>query len=239
MEHKTSIGLFRKYFERQLEQARKTLEKSEKYNQPFITISRLTGAGGVNFPENLINHLNNKERSNDNNWMYFDKNILEIVLEEHNLPKEISRFMPEAKISGFQDVLEQSFGLHPSEFKLLTKISETIIHLSHLGNVVLVGRGSNIITSKNKNGIHLRLIDSLEKRIENIQKYFKISRIEAINLIQKEDDGRANYVKKYFSKDINNQSLYTLVINFDLMKSEDAIELICDETIKIRKRING
>jgi len=239
MEHKTSIDLFKKYFERQLEQARRTLEKSERYNQPFITISRQTGAGGVNFPEKLINHLNKKECGNESNWMYFDKNILELVLEEHNLPKEISKFMPEAKISGFQDVLEQSFGLHPSEHKLLNKINDTIIHLSHLGNVVLVGRGSNIITSQNKNGIHLRLIDSMDRRIDCIQKYFKISRIEAINLIQKEDEGRAAYIKKYFSKDINNQSLYTLIINFALMKADDAIELISDETIKIRKRINA
>ena len=238
MEYKTSIEIFRKYFERQLEQARKTMEKSERYNHPFITISRLTGAGGVNFPEILVHHLNENDKKTETGWMFFDKDILELVLEEHNLPKEISKYMPEGKISEFQDVIEQLFGLHPSGHKLVTKISDTILHLSHLGNVVLVGRGSNIITSYNKNGIHLRLVDSLENRIGKVQKFFKLSRVEALRVIQNEDKERTYYIKKYFGKDINSSNLYTLIINFELIKVDDVIELICDEIVKIRKRIN-
>ena len=236
MGHKTSIEIFRKYFEHQLDQARKIKEKSEQYNQPFITISRLTGAGGVNFPERLVHYLNEKDKKDEIGWMFFDKDILEIVLDEHNLPKEISKYMPEGKINEIQDVIEQLFGLHPSEHRLITKISETILHLSHLGNVVLVGRGSNIITSYNNNGIHLRLIDSLDNRIVNIQKFFKMSKVEALNLIQKEDKERAAYIKKYFNKDINGSNLYSLTINFDFLEITDAIELICEEIIKIRKR---
>jgi cytidylate kinase len=238
MEHNTSLDIFRKYFERQLEQARKTLEKSDHHHYPFITISRLTGAGGVSFPEKLVHHLNEKDSKTEHGWMFFDKNILEMVLEEHNLPKEISRFMPEGKISELQDVIEQLFGLHPSEHKLIKKVSDTILHLSHLGNVVLVGRGSNIITGYNKSGMHLRLVESMETRVEHIQDYFKMSKIEAIKLIQNEDKDRATYIKKYFSKDINNPNLYSLVINFDFIKVDEALDMICDEIIKIRRRHN-
>jgi CMP/dCMP kinase len=238
MGYKTSTDIFRKYFELQIIRARKALEKFERFNQPFVTISRLTGAGGVQFPEKLVHSLNEKDKKADSSWMYFDKEILEVVLEEHNLPKEISKYMPEGKISEIQDVIEQLFGLHPSEHKLIKIISDTILHLSHLGNVVLVGRGSNIITRYNKNGIHLRLVSSLENRVEHFQKHFKKSKSEALKLIKKEDKERATYIKKYFNKDIDNPYLYTLVINFDLIKVDDAIELICDEVIRIRKRIH-
>lgn len=239
MEYKTSLDIFRKYFEHNLQNARQTMQKSEHHNQPFITISRLTGAGGINFPERLVKHLNETDRKTENSWMFFDKNILEIVLQEHNLPNEISKYMPEKKISEFQDVIEQLFGLHPNEHQLIKKISDTILHLSHLGNVVLVGRGSNIITSECKNGLHLRLIDRLEKRVTNIQDFFNLSKAEALKLVQTQDKQREDYVKKYFNKDINNPCLYSLVINFSRIKADDVIESISEQMMKIRKRIHS
>jgi cytidylate kinase len=237
MSYKTTIDLFRKYFDRQINFTKKAFDKSEYSNHPFVTISRLTGAGDVQFPERLVNVLNSKDTKSEGNWILFDKDILEVVLEEHDLPKEISRFMPEKKVSEIQDVLEQLFGLHPSEHKLIKKISDTILHLSHLGNVVLVGRGSNIITRNVKNGFHIKLVSSLDSRIEIIRKYFKMSRNASIKLVQKQDEDRSSYIKKYFSRNINDPYLYSLVINFDLMKVEDALDMITDEVIKIRKRL--
>lgn len=239
MEYKSSIDIFRRYFEHQLEKARMAMEKSEHHNHPFVTISRQTGAGGVNFPEHLVHHINQENHMTGSQWMYFDKDILEIVLEEHNLPKEIKKFMPEKKVSEFQDVIEQLFKLHPNEHKLITKVSDTILHLSHLGNVVLVGRGSNIITSHSRNGLHLRLIDKLENRIEHIMNFFKLNRVQALKLIQAEDKNRETYIKKYFNKDINDSSLYSLVINFGAFRIEDVIDLVIHEILKLKKRLGS
>lgn len=239
MEYNTSIDIFKRYFERQLEKARIALEKSEHANHPFVTLSRTTGAGGVEFPERLAHKLNASESDSNSSWMVFDKDILEIVLERHNLPKEISKFMPEKKVSEFQDVIEQLFGLHPNEHKLIKNVSDTILHLSHLGNVVFVGRGSNIITSGISNGLHIRIIENMENRIEHIQKFFDINRVEAVKLIKKEDSNRETYVKKYFNKDINNPNLYSLVINLSAFKVEDATDLIVSEVQKLKKRITA
>jgi len=236
MGYKTTIDLFRKYFDRQIDFAKKAISKSGYSNHPFVTISRLTGAGEIQFPEKLVKTLNAKDTGSEGNWILFDKDILEVVLEEHDLPKEISRFMPEKKVSEIQDVLEQLFGLHPSEHKLIQKISDTILHLSHLGNVVLVGRGSNIITRNVNKGLHIKLVSSMDSRIEIVRKYFKMSKNSAIKLIHKEDKDRAAYIKKYFTKDIDDPFLYSLVINFDLINVEDALDMISNEIIKIRKR---
>lgn len=238
MEYKASIDIFRRYFEHQLEKARKSLKKSEQPDHPFVTLSRLTGTGGVDFPERLVQKLNEQENKVENNWVVFDKDVLELVLVEHNLPKEITKFMPEKKISEFQDVIEQLFGLHPNEHKLITKVSDTILHLSHFGHVVFVGRGSNIITSKSNNGLHIRLIESLDSRIERIMDFFKLKRGEALKLIQKEDKNRETYIKKYFNKDINNPGLYSLVINFKDFKPEDVLDMIVQEVHKLKERLN-
>ena len=236
MEYKSSIDIFKKYFEHKFTKSLKTLDKSAFPGNPFVSISRTTGAGGVNFPEKLIHHLNEQESKSENEWMIFDKDVLEMVLEEHNLPKEIKKFMPEKKVSEFQDVIEQLFGLHPNEHKLIKKVSDTILHLSHIGNVVFVGRGSNIITAECRNGLHLRLIDSLENRIINVQNYFKLNRVQALKLIQTEDKNRKNYIKKYFNKDIDNPLLYSLVINFESFETEDVILMIINEVQKLKKR---
>jgi len=49
---------------------------------------------------------------------------------------------------------------------------------------------------------------------------------------------KAKICKKYFNKNIDSPYLYTLMINFDLMEVDDALDLISDEVIKIRKRIS-
>ncbi len=239
MEYKSSIDIFKRYFEQKFAKSLKTLDKSDLPGNPFVTVSRTTGAGGVNFPEKLVHHLNEQESIPENKWMIFDKDVLEMVLEEHNLPKEIKKFMPEKKVSEFQDVIEQLFGLHPNEHKLIKKVSDTILHLSHIGNVVFVGRGSNIITSKCKFGLHLRILDSLENRIEYIQNFFKLNRVQALKLIQTEDKNRKNYVKKYFNKDINNPLLYSLVINFEAFKTEDVIQMIVTEVQNLKRLISS
>ena len=57
-------------------------------------------------------------------------------------------------------------GLHPSSWTLVQQTNATILQLAQMGNVILVGRGATVITSKLNNVFHVRLVGSLEKRIE-------------------------------------------------------------------------
>ena len=50
-------------------------------------------------------------------------------------------------ISGDVDVL---LGIHPSQWTLLRKMTESILQLARMGKVIIVGRGANIITAKQK-----------------------------------------------------------------------------------------
>lgn len=233
MDKKTSLEIFKEYFDRQIIKA-KVLIKDEGQNiSPFITISRETGAGGIEYPEKLLHYLNSNIEYKFNKWSLFDKNILEMVISEHDLPKELEKYMPEKKLSDFQNVIEQFFGLHPSGHNLAGKISHTILHIADMGNVILVGRGSNIITSKLKNGIHIRLIESLENRVFKVQEHYKIDKISASKLIEKEDNNRKEYIKKYFNKDIANPHLYSLIINFDKVGVNESLNLIKDSLYKM------
>lgn len=204
-------------------------------SQPFITISRETGAGGITIGEKLVSYLNKYDTQRKCDWVLFDKNLLEKVSEDHKLSSEIINLIPEKKIPEVQGVIEQFFGLHPSMSKINKKVSETIIRLATMGCVIIVGRGANIITRKMKNGLHIRLISSLENKIENIRNIFNLDRTNALKFIKQEDKDREDYIRKNFNKDIKSPELYSMIINLAFIEVDDAVKIIGDEAIRMRK----
>lgn len=239
MEKQFSVKVFEEYFERKLISHRETLKNKTSFNEPFVTVSRETGAGGIQFGDLLVDYLNKFDTKRKNDWRIFEKNLLEQITKEHDLPSEMAKYMPEKKISQMQDMLEQLFSLHPSEQSLIRKGSITIFHLALLGDVVLIGRGSNIITRKLGGGLHLRLIDSIEKKTKNIQDIFNISKSEAIKFIKNEDKERKLYIKKHFNSNIENPALYSLVINLNRFSTDEAVNLVGEEVKRMRSLNNN
>ncbi len=228
-----SLVMSKAYFDCQC----RCVEEGKKGDRklPFVTISRQTGAGGITIGNKLIELLNREDANRTCPWTLFDKNLVEKVVEEHHFSKEVSKYMPEDKISELRDLVEEMFGLHPSEWTLVHRTSQTILHLAEMGNVILVGRGANIITRKLEHGFHLRLVGSLEKRIAHAQDYYRVSREEAKKLVEREDKGRKDYIKKHFDKDIDDPLLYHLVINTDFVSYEQAVRMICDQVLHASK----
>jgi len=199
-----------------------------------VTISREAGAGGHTVAEKLAGYLQRRTPAGACPWTVFDRNLVEKVLEDHNLPQSLARFMPEDRITESADVMDELFGLHPPSWTLVRKTSETILHLAELGNVILIGRGANIITSKLDYVFHVRLVASLEKRLATLQEYDHLSRKAALEFIREEDRGRRRYVKKYFNKDITDPLLYHLVLNTDLVSFDEAARMIGEATLASR-----
>src|SRR4029077_12020861 len=64
-----------------------------------VTISRETGSGSHVVAEKLSEYLQAHLPGNPNPWLIFDRNLAEKVLEENDLPKYLSKYMPEDRIS--------------------------------------------------------------------------------------------------------------------------------------------
>lgn len=210
-------------------------ESREERHLPFVTISRKAGAGGITVGEKLCEYL----REHDRNaryvcpWTVFDKNLVEQVIRDHNLPEKVARFMAEDKISEVEDILEELFGVHPSQWTLVHKTSQTILNLAQMGHVILVGRGANVITRRLANGFHVRLVGSLPKRINYMMERFRLTEKQASSLIKKKDQGRKHYLKKYFDKDIDDPLLYDLVVNTDHVSYDEAARIIGDAVLNL------
>jgi len=227
-----AIGAYEKskrYIESHTEKSEKSFTKSEVY--PCITISRQTGAGSKPVCEKLVQIMDEYSEPEGVKWAFFDRNLIEKVLNDHNLPKQISDFMPEGKYKHLNAVVNELLGLKPAEWTLIHKTTDTILQLARMGNVVIVGRGANIITSKLKNTFHVRLIASLEKRVEHIKSLMELSEEEALSYIKKEDEKRKKYLKSYFHADADDPLLYHMTVNTDLLTHKGAAYLIAEAVV--------
>ncbi len=206
-------------------------DTSETPAKPSITISRAEGAGGLTVASELAGYLQKRVPSNDA-WTVFDRDLVKKVLEDHHLHDRVGDFMKEGHKGSFTDAIEELFGLHPSTWTLVERINATILRLAQIGNVILVGRGANIVTAEMETVFHVRLVGFLEKRIERAQKVFGYDLKTATSYIKKKDAARRRYIKDNFYKDIDDPLLYHVVINTDLFRYEEAARLIGDEVIK-------
>ncbi len=213
------------YVESQSQRARMHAEK----RFPFITFSREAGAGAVTIGRLVAEILNERKHdADDPPWTVFDKNLVEKVLQDYELPKKIKQFLPENTTFDLKDAVEELLGLHPSNWTLVQDTTQTILRLAHLGNAILVGRGSNVATEKLPGGLHVRLVASVEKRIDHSAEFYKFDHDEAVEFVRKTDRARRRYVSRYFNADIDDPLHYHLVINTGRMGFEEAARLIAD-----------
>jgi cytidylate kinase len=191
-----------------------------------ITISRQAGCGALAVAEKIAQRLQGQDKFNGAPWTVFDRNLIEQVLQDHNLPVRLAKYLPEDQVSEIQDAMDEIFGVHPSTWTVVEQTAETILRLTHLGNVILVGRGANMITAKIPRVIHVRLVAPLADRIAHAHQYYNMTPDEAREFIEREDRGRVRYLKKYFEADVENSLLYHLVINTSLVSYDAAADLI-------------
>ncbi|MBU2445448.1 MAG: cytidylate kinase-like family protein [Bacteroidetes bacterium] len=209
-----------------------TSTKSVFEQGPCITISRETGSGAGEVAESLIEYLKSRSKTQSVNWGIFDRNLIEKIIEDHKLPKSVADYLSEDKTSFIRSMMNEIFGIHPSMLNLVHKTTRTILNLARMGNVIIIGRGANLITKRLENVFHVRLVAPLEKRIQTVMKYYDLNDTEAQNFIKKEDQARTRYVKKYFNLDPCNPDQYHLVINTGLFTTSEAAEIIGTQVVR-------
>ena len=223
----------RTYINAHIQAAGKGLTSDDRPRRA-VTISRQTGSGAHVVAEKLAACLQAHTTSDARPWTVFDRNLVEKVLEDHNLPQRLARFMPEDRVSEIADMMDELFGLHPPSWTLVRQTTETILHLAELGNVILIGRGATVLTNKLEYVYHVRLVGSLEKRVAHMQELNGLNKQAALELIRREDRGRRRYLKTHFKADLDDLLLYHLVINTDLVPYEAAAQIVADAMLKRR-----
>jgi cytidylate kinase len=200
--------------------------------------SRETGAGGTEIGMELVSYLNLHETENAIRWTLYDKNLIEKVIEEYNLPETFKNFLQEEKISEVQNTFERLMGLHPGISALAAKTCHTILKLASIGNVVIIGRGANIVTKNMPGGLHVRIISEPEWKIRRIESKHNIGYREAVRFIQEEDQKKREYVKKLFNKEVSDPLLYDMIIKTGKISPEDAVNIIARRVLSYKESLS-
>lgn len=223
-----NIGLDRclTFINCQLKPADRALPGRDAGRPPTLTISRQAGCGALEVAEKLVTFLQPRMPKGAPPWTVFDRNLMEKVLHDHNLPARLAKFLPEDRMTELQDIVDEVFGLHPPSWTVVRQISETILQLAELGGVILIGRGANVITAKLPNAFHVRLVAPLENRVEHAREFYQMSQKAAREFCLKADRGRRRYLKKYFDADVDDPLLQHLTINTGLVSYDEAAQII-------------
>ena len=198
---------------------------------PCITISRQAGAG-ADVIGKLLSEQMNSYGVCTGEWTYFDRNLIEKVVQDHHLPKLISRYIEEDKYKDIDHIVADFLGLSVCQWTLVHKTTETILLLARMGNVIIIGRGGSVITSKLSNVFHVRLIAPVEARVRHIQEIYGMTDKEALLFIKKEDHARKSYLQSFFHRDIDDPVLYHLVINTSKMGYEGTAKIIENSVVQ-------
>ena len=228
---KSSLDQWRAYLLAQAKEYRVDVEKK----RPAITISRETGAGAITIGENVRQSFQSIERG-CHSWALFDQNVVKAMLEDHQLPKHLEDFIKEKDKPALKDAFEELLGLHPSTPALVQRMSRTIRKLAAAGGVVLIGRGAQIICANLLHAFHVRLVASLDARIQHIADYFGLSEKEAAEYVKRHDRDRKQYVRRYFGADVTDPHHYHLVINSAKLGYEEATRIIVEAASRQRAK---
>ena len=216
-----------------------------------VTISRQYGSGGDEIADRLCELLG---------YHHFDKKLLkQAALESGISDNEIidyteenyrvknfierltGRPIPVAKVSVWR---EDTKGVRSAEDVVLNDdlamnlVKKAVKASYQAGEMVIVGRGGNLILKDHPDVLSVRIEAPMEERVQRVKSSMKDEhkiyraditlRREAQDMIVTRDYASADYIKQYYGVDWEDPLLYHLVINTGKLSLEQAAQTIVD-----------
>lgn len=206
--------------------------------QPFIiTISRELGSGGHTVGQLLAERLGVR---------FSDKELIKALREEFHLTTEaIERLkgekkdwltsllrkivaMPKAEnVVEWDDKFVQEYRPDLSSDEIFEAEKQILRGIAEEGSCVIAGRSGFFVLKDFPNKLDIFITAPREKRIERVMAKQHLSEQEAAAAIDRVDEGRENYIKRYAGTSRYDVRNYDLVINMDNVPDENAaVELI-------------
>ncbi len=121
-------------------------------------------------------------------------------------------------------------GLAPSEQDYqayIQAVKSVMLELADQGNVIIAGRGGQVVLAGRPDALHVRTVAPAELRVARIAERYAISLAAARAQIKASDRQRRIFLKRFYNIDGNDPQLYDLVLNTARMTAETACNLIC------------
>lgn len=209
------------------ERNRPEIKKNIDPPGPVITISRECGCSGRSFAEKLTERINHEISNPAHNWKWVNKEILYLASKELKLNPDQVKNLLKTEDKNFLDDIVSSFTVkyYAPDAKIKKTIKDVVRHLAIQGHVVIIGRGSEVLTQDIGRSLHIKLFAPLKWKEDVICRRNKISPEEANKLILKTDKRRLKFVDAYQVND-SNKVVYDIDFNCAKFSHEEIIETI-------------
>jgi cytidylate kinase len=196
---------------------RRPTEEVQPSILPYVTISREAGAGGSEVGRLLGAKLG---------WEVFDRNLLDHIAERFHADRQMLELVDETESSWVYDVLGTWMDrrIIPHE-KYVVHLSRAIVSVAQCTHGIFVGRGAQFLLPRQR-GLNVRLIASEAFRLARLMRDNGWDAFTAKRRMAEIDRGRAEFVARFFHRDVNDPHLYDLVINVDGFGTARAAEQI-------------
>jgi len=198
----------------------------------LITISRQFGAGGSIVAKKVADELG---------WRVVDNELVEQVAERAGLPPERVAEREE-RVSTFVERLARTLAAaSPEVFPPpdsvgaaldvpeadLVRITEAVVaEIAAQGRVVLVGRATPAVLSREADALHVKLVAPRAFRIQVAASRLGCPPDRAATVLDQTDKMRARYHREYYRRDWDDPVNYHLVINTGVVGFDGAAGVV-------------
>lgn len=182
----------------------------------IITISHEMGAGGPEIGMTVAQRLG---------YRYADHELILDTAQRYGLLEEKLSHLDESKPSFFER-------LDTETHQYITAIQTTLLEFADQDNVVLMGRSGQWLLRGIPHVLRVRVKAPFELRVKRALKKMAGQMGEAVNprtvtdMVRRDDAEKSGRFRYLYELDINDPSLYELVLNTEKVSSETAVELI-------------
>ena len=177
-----------------------------------ITISRQLGSLGTEIAQMVAEKLD---------YGYVDKDKIAQALADDGMPgPEVDKF--DEKKPPFWDTLSIQ------RRKYLHLIQALIYDFGRKGNVVIVGRGGQVLLKDLPGVLHIRIVAPFEVRVQRMIKQRGGDEKQAVGSLRRSDRDSAGFIRAYFDVDWEDQDLYDLIINTRKLSVEAGARIILE-----------
>jgi cytidylate kinase len=176
----------------------------------IITISRQLGSLGTEVAQGVAEKFH---------YEYVDKEKIAEALAQYGILAPDVDMFDEKKPS-----LWYSFQLQRKKF--LHSLEAVIYDFARKGNVVIVGRGGQVLLKDLQGVLHVRIIAPLDIRMKRILALAGGDEKRANRILNHSDRDSSGFLRSFFDVDWEQQSLYDLIFNTEKLSVETCLKMI-------------
>jgi cytidylate kinase len=194
---------------------------------PYLVISRETGTDAEGLAQAIAARCG---------WKLLDRELLDYMAEHEHFSRLALDFVDERTVSWFHEVFGKWLdkGL-VSQAEYVSRMGKLVLLAAQHESTIFIGRGIQFMLPRQL-GLRVRIIAPTKQRIETIMGKRQCGEQEARSFVEKTDDERAQFVQRYFHRDVADPHLYDLIINLAHIPREDAVDLIATEAMRHQDR---